>query len=170
MPLWTPDVSLDGPDEINGLTDKAVPVGADALLIEDSADAWSKKKVRIDRVAPATTTAEATGTITTTSGTDVLVTSMTLTPEAGTYLVSFTGSCTNGTSGALTYISIWYNGAQVVASERRFSRGTQAVTAPFVCAAKIAVSGALAIEGRWRTSGGSTGTIYQRVLSVVKVS
>jgi hypothetical protein len=39
--------------EIEALTDKPIPLPADIFLIEDSADAWSKKKVTLDNLAPA---------------------------------------------------------------------------------------------------------------------
>jgi hypothetical protein len=42
-----PKVSLDAPAEIDTLTAKAVPVAADLLVIEDSADSFNKKKVEI---------------------------------------------------------------------------------------------------------------------------
>jgi hypothetical protein len=171
VPLFTPEVSLDNPDEINGLVEKVNPAGADVILIEDSASGYAKNKIQLSRVCPAATLATATGDTTTSSGTDVLVSGMTLTPEAGTYLVTFSGSITNGTSGRYTHVSLWYNGSQIASSEQRYFRGgSQRNDVPFCCQAKIVANGSLAVEGRWRTTSGSTGTMFQRVLSVVKVS
>lgn len=43
-------IHIDEAGEINGLTAKATPIGADLLLIEDSADAFNKKKIAIDNI------------------------------------------------------------------------------------------------------------------------
>ena len=121
--------------------------------------------------APSCTLAEATATTTTTSGSDVLVNSMTLTPAAGTYLVTFSGSVRQSASNDSIFTSIYSGGTQVAASEREFKRGSNQgnITASFCCQAKVTVNGAQAIEGRWRETGG-TATMYERTLSIIAVT
>ena len=70
--------------EINGLGEKAAPIGADLLLIEDSEDTNSKKKIEIGNIPIANSEASATGIITTTTATYTLMTGMSITPAAGT--------------------------------------------------------------------------------------
>ena len=159
--------------EISALAEKTTPASVDVVVIEDSAASYAKKKVQVGNLGPpASAIVEATGTITTTSASDVVATSMTTTPVAATYLVIFGGSITNGTGGEYTYASIWYNSAQVASSERVYYRsGNQQQHVPFCCIARVTANGSAAIEGRWRVSNAaSTGSLYQRSLSIVKVS
>lgn len=163
--------------EISTITEKTVPVAADLLLIEDSAAANAKKRVQLGNIpAGSSTIAEATDTITQTAATDAIAagtgTSMTITPTAGVYLVTFSGSITNDTNGGTTYCSIWYNGLQVTSSERRYNRGgSQQQTVPFCCVARVTAAGGIAVEGRWRVStAGNTGTMYQRNILIHKVT
>ena len=158
--------------EINAVAAKATPVDADVVLIEDSAAAFAKKKVTVGSLPdPTSDIAEATGDTTTTSATDVLANSMTLTPASGTYLVRFTGSVDHSSSNAVTEMSIYSGGAQVAASERRFQRGAGQgnVASAFCCEAKVTVNGSQAIEGQWRTDG-STATMHERTLTILKVA
>lgn len=108
-----------------------------------------------------------TDTISTTSTTDVLATGMTITPPAGDYLVSWSGSKTTN-QNALSYVSIWLDGAQVARSERRgLARDHEDA---FVTHARVTVDGTQAIEGRWRSSGNSQQVdMFTRQLILVKV-
>lgn len=119
--------------------------------------------------APAANTAEATGDTTTTSGSDVLVDSMTLMPASGNYLVWFSGSVVSGSNGASISMSIYAAGSQLTASEEKYLRGNQAIHVPFCCVAKVTVNGSQAIEGRWKTTAG-TATMHQRTLAILKVA
>ena len=118
--------------------------------------------------APAT----ATGTITTTSTTDVLATSMTLTPAAGTYLVFFRGAAWNTSTGAGlgVFLSIYAGGSQDAGSQLFLSDGTNFNT-PFTCVAVVTVNGAQAIEGRWRIAAGSgtASMLSTRALTIVQI-
>ena len=64
------------------------------------------------------TQASATGDTTTTSASDVLVDTMTITPGAGDYHIWFSGSMECDTTGALQYVSIYVDGVQVDHTER----------------------------------------------------
>jgi len=119
--------------------------------------------------AGTTAIAEQTGTITTTSTTDVLATGMSITPGAGTYLVWFTGSVSHGTNNGSVFPSIYAAGAQVPASERQYNRANSSMTTPFACAARVTVAAGQAIAGYWRGSSG-TSTMYQRTLMLLKVA
>lgn len=120
---------------------------------------------------PSSTIVEANGDITTTSGTDVLATTMTITPASGTYLVWFSGSTDHSANSATIDLSIYSGGTIQASSERAFVRGAGQgnVTVSFACMAKVTVNGSQAIEGRWRTST-STATMHERTLMILKVA
>lgn len=162
--------------EINALTSKATPVAADVLVIEDSAASFAKKKVTASSLGAAaaltSSVTTATGTITTTSATPVLATSMTVTPAAGTYLVFFTGSCYQGTTGAGLWIevSIYAGGSQNGAS-RLILADSPNFNQAFTSVAIVTVNGSQAIEGRWRrTAGAGTASMLgTRTLTTLKI-
>ncbi len=108
--------------------------------------------------------------ITTTSTTHTLATGMTITPAAGTYIVTWTASLsTDSTSDREAWIRVFAGGvAQGV--EQRMQRGDSSTDNIIgVCTvARVTVNGAQAIEGRWRTSG-SNGEMYGRSMSIVQV-
>lgn len=131
------------------------------FLVSENGGAY---RAAFTQVASAT----ATTTITTTSTTDILATSMSITPESGTYLVIFSGSASNSSNNQSIFPSVYVDGVQVAASERRVFRLAANDGAPFACVTQATVNGAQAIEGRWRVSAG-TGSMYQRTLVLVKV-
>jgi hypothetical protein len=158
--------------EISAVTEKATPVSADLLLIEDSADSNNKKRVQVGNLPgadPTSDIATATADTTTTSSSDVLVNSMTKTPASGNYLVWFSGSVEHPTNSASIFMSIYAGGTQAAYSEVLYKRGNQTVSTPFNCVAKVTVNGSQAIEGRWRTNTG-TATMHQRSLTILKVA
>lgn len=118
---------------------------------------------------------EATGTITTTSTTDILATGMTITPPAGTYLAVFTGNIGNEDSSTSSFASIWSAGAQVAASEREATNGSTGNEGddwriPFHCEAEVTVDGAQAIEGRYRTTFGfDPAAMVNRQLKLIRI-
>jgi hypothetical protein len=113
---------------------------------------------------------EATADTTTASATDVTVDSMTITPMAGTYKVTFVGSVDHTSNNSSIFLSIFGSGVKASGSERRFKRGSGQgdVTVPFACRAKITVDGTQNIEGCWRTDS-STATMHERQLSIERV-
>jgi len=116
----------------------------------------------------------ATGTITTTSTSDVLATSMTSTPEAGTYLVYFTGAIYIDSPGSGYYanMSIYAGGSICTPSQIEASDSVNYQT-PFCCIGLVTVNGSQAIEGRWRRSSSGCGTAYMlgtRTLTLLKVA
>jgi hypothetical protein len=146
-------------------------VAADLLIIEDSAAANVKKRVKVANLFHTSSEATATGTITTTSASDTQMTTMTLTPGAGTYLVMFSTSLSHSNSSGETYVSIYANTAQVAASERRLTYTDTkqlGLIAPLATQAVVTVAAAQVIEVKWRTST-STATAYQRTMTLLKI-
>lgn len=121
--------------------------------------------------APDCYQATATGDTQTTSASDVLVDSMSITPAAGDYLVEFSSAVEHGTNNASVWMSIYVGGSQIAHSERRFTRGGGQgnVTDPFHCQARVNANGSQAIEAKWRTSTG-TATMHQRNIVASEVN
>jgi hypothetical protein len=119
-------------------------------------------------VAPVT----ATGTITTASATPVLVTNMTVTPTAGTYLVFFHGAGYIATTGSGHYIevSIFTNNVQAAESRQQLADGPN-FTTPFNTCCVATVNGSQTIAGYWMvTSGSGTASMLgTRTLSLIKI-
>ena len=108
--------------------------------------------------------------ITTTSTSAVLMSGMTVTPPAGTYLVWFTGDFAQTTGSALTgTMAIFVAGNLVTASERSCGDSVTAAKEPFCCVARVTVTGAQAIEGRWRTTNGTIQNT-RRTLTYLRVA
>ncbi len=136
----------------------------DRLELSENAGAYG-------RLVPFADEATATADTTTTSATDVLVNSMTVTtPPAGTYMVWFTGSVDHSANNGSIETSIYAGGVQVAASERTWARGAGQgdVTSSFVCMAIVTLDGTESVEGQWRTSA-ATATMHERSLQVVEV-
>jgi hypothetical protein len=113
----------------------------------------------------------ATGDVTTTSSTAVLITGMTLTPAAGTYLVRFVAAAYMSTSaGPYVELSIWVGGVQVPESTLWMSGG-HSLGIPLCVSAIVTVNGSQAIEARWKVVGGSytAGMHNTRTLSLIQV-
>jgi hypothetical protein len=111
-------------------------------------------------------------TITTTSITYVDATTMTLTPGAGTYWVTFsaTGSMNKNAQQVLAIIA--GNGVTVSSSEREL--GGQADNfGNFNSQGEVTVAAAQAITAQWRitsATGGGTGTLLERTLMAIRTS
>lgn len=121
-----------------------------------------------------------TATTTTTSGTDVLMNSMTLTPVAGTYMVWFSSTFQSSSSNANIFFSIYVGGVQKADSERSVQPRVDAsgglggnnnltINLNGSTNGKVTVNGAQAIEIRWRRSAG-TASALQRTLNIIKLS
>jgi hypothetical protein len=152
--------------EIAALTRKASPVAADLLVIEDSAEADAKKKITVGSIPLAYSEVESSSTTSTTSGTDVLMSGMTLTPAAGEYLCWFSGEVDHSQDANLT-MSIYVDGVRENASQREVDISDER-NACFACTNHAVVNGSQAIEGRWRTST-STASCYRRQLYLLKI-
>jgi hypothetical protein len=106
----------------------------------------------------------AAGSITTASTTDIVVTGMTITPGAGTYLAMFATDGSNNL-GSNSFASIYQNAVQVANSERVFALSTDTVVTDAICT----VTAGQAIDVRWRASA-NTATMGNRILTLIKLS
>lgn len=121
-----------------------------------------------------TSEAVATATATTTSGTDALMTGMTLTPIAGTYLVLFDSVVQSASAGNSVTISIYVGGVQDANSVRSpspFDGGTLSATNASCGVSShgtYTVNGSQAIEIQWHRAAG-TASVFQRKLTAMKI-
>lgn len=119
---------------------------------------------------------EASSTASATAGTgaDALMTGMTLTPVAGSYLVLFSCDLNSANAGVVISVSIYVGGVQKADSLRKiepFSGGTlTSGSARGGCATNgaVTVNGSQAIEIRWSTSSNAP-TVAARTLNILRV-
>lgn len=117
----------------------------------------------------------ATANTTTSSGTDALMNSMTMTLASGTYLVWFSCDLSSPTAGAVVSVSFYVAGAQIGQSLRKvmpFAGGLGSSTSQRATAAVnglLTVNGSQAIEVRWSTSSGTI-TAAARTMNYLKVT
>ncbi len=118
----------------------------------------------------------ATGTITTTSGSDVLMTGMTLTPPAGVYHAQCDTTLTNDSNNSQVFVSIYVGGTQIASSEKSAKPRVQAgfgsalnLDVPITSVGEATVNGSQAIECRWSRSGGNANSINGRSLKLERI-
>lgn len=118
------------------------------------------------------TEVSATANATTTSGTDALLNSMTITPIAGKYLVSFSCAVNSSAAGATITMSMYVGGVQKADSIRvvsPFDGGTLSAT---TASCGVAINGLVIVDGsqaitiEWHRSAG-TATCGPRTLNVL---
>jgi hypothetical protein len=117
------------------------------------------------------TQVSATADTTTTSGADILVGGMTITPGAGDYHVWFTGSL-EASDTSYQFVSIYVNGVQLAHTERQIYTEASIPDNTFPVATHARVTGVgagQAIEVRWRTTAGTTATMHERTLVVTPI-
>ena len=115
----------------------------------------------------------ATNNITTTSGTYVLMTGMTLTPAAGKYLVLFSASVFDGSDDSTITTSIYAGGTLQTGSETQTEPNVSggisnpnSTTMSATTFSIVTVNGSQAIEGRWRRSAGTAGASYRHLKAI----
>lgn len=116
----------------------------------------------------------ATADTTTTSSTDVLMASMTITPVAGTYLVWFSTTVDHSAQSVAVVVSIYVGGTLKTDSVRspvpRFNGiGANSLSPCVNTNGKVTVNGSQAIEIRWKVASG-TGTAHQRTLDILRIA
>jgi hypothetical protein len=113
---------------------------------------------------------EQTATFSTTSTTDVAITSFSITPGAGTYNVYFTASVTNSKNGDATILTVYANGVALPASERT-SSGQAGNTQGLATHTQVTVADAQAIDVRIRTDSttNATASAFNRSLYVERI-
>lgn len=107
----------------------------------------------------------ATNNVDTGSGTFILIPGMTITPAAGTYLVSFSAQVQPSLSAG--EISIFVGGVEVSHARREVALldGQSAETQ-----ALVSVNGIQAIEARYRNPGGGDIDVFERSLITLRVN
>lgn len=114
--------------------------------------------------------------ITTTSGSYVLMTGMTITPAAGTYLVLFTACVSGANDNENINLSVYSGDSLVPESERSVvanvsgglsNPNTTHLSVTSLCV--TTVNGSQAIEGRW-LRGAGTATAYYRHLQLIRIA
>ena len=170
-----------------------LPVADTTAVVKGSADATKLVRIEADGLATATTRvitmpdkdvtlddlndsrpirtffASATGDTTTTSASDGLVNSMSVTPGAGTYTAIFTGSVEIDSGGETVEMNLYVNGVLDADSERRMAAAQADSSMPFACVGRgLVLSAAQSIQGRWRASGGQTATMHERNLLLIE--
>lgn len=119
--------------------------------------------------------ATATADATTTSASDVLMTSMTLTPAAGTYMVWFSAWFDHSAQVTPITVSIYSGGSQLTHSVRQVETttnaiGSQSLSSNLSTQGKVTVNGSQAIEIRWNRGSTGTGTVHQRSMFILRLS
>lgn len=115
--------------------------------------------------------ATATGSSTESSATFQIVSGMTITPGAGSYLVWFSGSWENDTTNRNIFLAIFANGVEVAVSEVRMDVKNADTPLPVSTHALITgLSDSQDIDIRWSANGTGTRTMHERTLTILKVS
>lgn len=114
-----------------------------------------------------------TANVTTTSATDVVMTTMTNTPVAGTYEVHFSTWCIHSNGNATISISLYFNGSQKASTAMTlipFVGALSAITQdmPVSINTIVAANGTNPIAIEWHTSTG-TATCHQRTMDLVRL-
>lgn len=115
----------------------------------------------------------ATADTTTTSTSDGVMSGMTQTPVAGTYLVSFSTCVDHSAQSVAVVVSLYSGGTRKADSERapvpRFNgAGANTLTPCLAINAVTLVNGAQAIAIEWKTASG-TATAHQRTMNLLRV-
>lgn len=121
---------------------------------------------------------QATDTVDTTNagtvGTPNVMTGMTITPDAGTYLVSFGTHVDHSAQSVAVVVSLFVGGVQdtdtVRAPVPRFNAlGANSLNPGVAISALATVNGGQAIDIRWGTASG-TATAHQRTLAITRIA
>ncbi|MBX9637689.1 MAG: hypothetical protein K2Q45_09090 [Nitrosomonas sp.] len=116
-----------------------------------------------------------TSTSTTTSASFVSMTSMSITPAAGTYFVTFNGICSaDNTNGVISQYALYSDSTQIASTVRDFGNGSCTCGGNDlrnVCATLgvITVGGSNAINVRFKAATSGTFSFYQRSLVILKI-
>ena len=106
-----------------------------------------------------------TTTVTTSSGTDVLLTDMAIIPGAGTYTVWFVSSFSNSNAGRITTFSIYANGS-LVTSVAMPNAAANSIY-PVQAITTVTVNAGETVEVRWKRDS-NTSSCYCRTLLLIK--
>lgn len=108
-------------------------------------------------------------TITNVSLIDILLTGMLLIPGAGDYILIFNTTCSSGTNQSQNIFSVYVNGARVALSNKAVTMSP--VNSRQDVSIVLKITGVLALQTvdiRWKVNVASTGTAYERTLTLIK--
>jgi len=174
-------MKLSGPDgkaihddtdgEINALTLKATPVGADLVIIEDSAASFAKKKATLTAISAAhlhgVTEVTQTTATSTTSSTYVAVDSMSATPGAGTYMFHFSCTIKGNAQDQDIHFALFVDGTIEQKTDRHahsMSGHIHSTQYSVMTMGKLVVGAAEVVDVRWFSSTGDTANMSERSL------
>jgi hypothetical protein len=106
----------------------------------------------------------------------VLMPGMTITPPAGTYLITFDGTLASGGAGQSLFVAIFAGGVELTETARAMipnpvGSTTPSPTTPFVCVGVATVDGSEAIEGRFRVANATfTFIALLKSLNIVRIA
>lgn len=132
-----------------------------------SAGVWINWQVYSNYSGIVTYNAESTTTFTTTSTSAVLITGMSVTPVAGTYIALGNASFSVNSTYATCYASIYVGGSLNTGSERGNRTGISNALGVLSTMSQITVNGSQAVELRGRTSA-ATLTTTNRNLTLIR--
>jgi hypothetical protein len=142
----------------------------DQVLTADSAEAtgikWSSPAAATSLTY---TNVPATVLTSTTAATYQVITTMTVTPTSGTYIVTFNSSANLSTKNNLYEYAIFKAGVIDTVSHRNLIPVTNGPSLSITTQSVIAVNGAQTIDVRYQTDGG-TFTVYERSMILIKVA
>ena len=110
----------------------------------------------------------ATATFTTTSATDVLLTTMSVSPTAGTYGVWFTAAWNVSNANAVARFTVYNNGVAVTDSLRDIDSPGGGAAAAFATQTAIQITAGNAVDVRARTTSGTL-TVTNRNLLLIRL-
>jgi hypothetical protein len=111
-----------------------------------------------------------TNVVSTTSTSAVLIPDMTITPDAGRYLVSFSLTLQGSLNSVEVTCSIYVGETLIPESELTFNRAAASARTPLTISSVLAEpNGAQAIEARWRVSGGTGTSNFRRSMRIVRI-
>jgi uncharacterized lipoprotein YehR (DUF1307 family) len=159
--------------DINGLTTDATPDGAADFVVTYDASAATHKKVLLNNLPISNTIVSSAVTTSTTSTTYTIMNTMSITPAAGTYFVTFSASGRGSATNADHQYALHSAGVIIAHSERMDGENSAAAnsttTRCYYTQAIITVNGAEQITLQYKTSAGTL-TVFERSLIVLKVA
>lgn len=136
---------------------------------QGSASSFSKSD-HIHNIQVARSSAATSATATRTTNTYALLTSMSVTPGAGTWIVMFSGAISHTTNNATIEITIYVNGVEDTTAHRLWSCSSGTNDRGVLTTMAVStVAAAQTIEVWWKTSG-ATATFADRTLIAFRVA
>jgi len=148
-------------------TAAAITISTDSTNTQGNAASFARSN-HTHKVELARYNVRATNEAQTTSGSDVLLTDMIITPVAGTYLVFAYTSNNNTTNGAINRFSVYSAGVEVADTKDNIQVSNNRIHT-WGASCEVTVNGSQAIEIRWNRSSG-TARCFGRYITLIRVA